>query len=671
MRGHAIMGREVLKKFDRYFLLDRIAQGGMAEIYRARLAAIDSANRLIVIKRIQAGYGENKDFLKMFNSETRVMMGFNHPNIVQLYDFGEVETQPFIAMEFIDGKNLRQFVTKMTQKDQTFPVDLAVHIIEMAASGLHYAHNYKDKLTGEPMNIIHRDVSPQNVIISFDGNVKLIDFGIAKASTNADSTRVGIIKGKPSYLSPEQIKGRKIDRRSDIFALGIVLWETLTGRKLFAKESDNEFAVLKLIENADKFVKPPSKYNPTIPKELDQIVLRALSQEPERRFQTAEEMQRALRRFLNTISPELTSSDLAFSVKNTFKDYIIEDRRWLRKLNEKAERLLISQKYDQSVHFNEDSSKNRKGDKDDPTFVAGQDKLFNESTGSSNRVKLDEKSNAKIEVENKVATSAKTDLKARTRTGMRRGTQFTQHSISANRRYPKKSSNWLGKVLWLGSFGVAAIILVGDSATFVQWKEKAFVLLKMRQDQAKVQDDEKLQTEIASSEKDKTSQQKASSKIILNLELPDGPGRTQVTINGQALSSNNPRARVPFDVPLQIVVDRENYKRYVKELQLSSQQYGGLDQWSLDVNLEPKQKGFLTIYSTPSAKASVYRMDRSGRKIASDSPWTFQTPMETFELPAGRYRVELKNSVLGMSQSFSVEVKPGRKVKRNVRLKVN
>ncbi|MGZ3688488.1 MAG: serine/threonine protein kinase, partial [Bdellovibrionota bacterium] len=136
---------EVLKKFGRYFLLDHLAQGGMAEIYRARLAATDGAGRLLVIKRIQAGYGANDEFLQMFKSETKVMMGFSHPNIVQLYDFGDEQNQPYIAMELVDGKNLRQFGTRFNELKQTFPVELAVYIIEQASSGLHYAHSFRDK----------------------------------------------------------------------------------------------------------------------------------------------------------------------------------------------------------------------------------------------------------------------------------------------------------------------------------------------------------------------------------------------------------------------------------------------------------------------------------------------------------------------------------------------
>src|SRR4029079_9710678 len=148
---------DTVKKFGRYFLLDVIAQGGMAEIYISRLSTPDGAGRLLVIKKIQAGYGTNTEFLQMFKSEIKVTMGFNHPNIVQLYDFGEEQNQPYIAMELVDGKNLRQFISKCNELKQGFPIPLAVYIAEQVASGLQYAHTYKDKITGDPLNIVHRD----------------------------------------------------------------------------------------------------------------------------------------------------------------------------------------------------------------------------------------------------------------------------------------------------------------------------------------------------------------------------------------------------------------------------------------------------------------------------------------------------------------------------------
>ncbi len=389
---------EGLKKFGRYFLLDQIAQGGMAEIYRARLASADGAGRLMVIKRIQAGYGANAEFLQMFKSEIKVTMGFNHPNIVQLYDFGEEQQQPYIAMELVDGKSLRQFMQRFSENKQTFPVELATHIIEQAASGLHYAHSFKDKISGEPLNIVHRDISPQNILISFEGNVKVIDFGIAKATTNVESTRAGVIKGKPSYLSPEQISGETLDGRSDIFALGAVLWEILTGKKLFAGE--NDLAVLKLIESCQTYVKPPSTLNPKIPKELDTIVLKTLTKQRENRFQTAEELQRALHKFLYAFSPEFNPSDLSYYAKDLFKGEIVEDRKLIQKLNDKVENLLaIDSQYTLESSSESSSSSNSK---DEMTLVDGH-RMQKDSPRGTQEFSLE---NLKADLSSKVEVEA-------------------------------------------------------------------------------------------------------------------------------------------------------------------------------------------------------------------------------------------------------------------------
>lgn len=326
------------KKFGRYFLLDLVAQGGMAEIYRARLGSSEGAGRLLVIKRIQPSYGNNSEFLAMFKSEIKVTMGFNHPNIVQLYDFGEENQQPYIAMEFVDGRNVRQFMTRFLDLKQRFPIELAVYIIEQSACGLHYAHSFRDKITGQALNVVHRDISPQNLLISYEGTVKVIDFGIAKATTNVEATRVGVIKGKPSYLSPEQINGDVLDGRADIFSLGTVLWELLTGRKLF--QGENDLAILKLIESCQTHVKPPSTLNPNVAPELDYIVLKALAKHREKRYQTAEEFQRALHRYLYSFMPDFNPSDLSYYAKDLFKKEIVEDRLKIQRLNGEVEKLL-------------------------------------------------------------------------------------------------------------------------------------------------------------------------------------------------------------------------------------------------------------------------------------------------------------------------------------------
>lgn len=329
---------ENLKKFGKYFLLDKIAQGGMAEIFRARMAFSQGGSRILAIKKVIASYSENEDFVSMFKSEIKTTSGLTHPNIVQVYDYGDENQSLYIAMEWIDGKNLRQVLGRLQERKQLLPIDLAIWVVEQAALGLSYAHHYKDKLMGTNLNIVHRDISPQNILISYDGTVKIIDFGIAKAITNIESTRAGVIKGKPSYLSPEQISGDTLDGRSDLFALGVVFWELLTGRKLF--QGDNDYAILKLIETCEQSVKPPSAYNPAINPDLDAIVLKCLKRNRDHRYAGTDELQRALHKFLYQNYTDFNPTNLSEYTKDLFKLEIIEDRKRLGFLNEKAEKLL-------------------------------------------------------------------------------------------------------------------------------------------------------------------------------------------------------------------------------------------------------------------------------------------------------------------------------------------
>ena len=313
--------------FGRYTILDPVAIGGMAEIYRARLSQTgDGPDRIVIIKKVIASLSQNSDFVEMFEEEIKVTVGLSHPNIVQIYDYGRVEGVSFLAMEYVEGKNLRQFLKRLISMKSMFSVDMSCHIISQVCNALGYAHAFKDRMTNEHLGIVHRDISPQNIMISYDGAVKLFDFGIAKAKSASQATQAGVIKGKPSYLSPEQIEGEVLDGRSDVFALGIVLWEMLSAKRLFSAE--NDMAILRMIQSAR--IEAPSTYNPSIPQELDAIVLRSLSRDREKRYRTAEEFQRDLHRFLYAFNAGFNPADLSYYAIELFKNEIKEDRERMR-----------------------------------------------------------------------------------------------------------------------------------------------------------------------------------------------------------------------------------------------------------------------------------------------------------------------------------------------------
>ena len=225
-------------------------------------------------------------------------------------------------MEYCDGRNLKEYLDKLKENRFVFPVEISIYIITQVCQALHYAHTLTDKLTGKKANIIHRDISPHNIMLTFDGAVKVIDFGIAKAETNSESTQAGTIKGKISYLAPEYLEGLDLDPRYDEFAVGITLWEMLCNRKLF--KAKNELAILKKIQECN--IPKPSSINPRVSKELDEIVLKSLSKDRNKRFENLDKLNRTLIKYLYSYFPDFNSSDLSYFSQELFKSEIKEDR---------------------------------------------------------------------------------------------------------------------------------------------------------------------------------------------------------------------------------------------------------------------------------------------------------------------------------------------------------
>jgi serine/threonine protein kinase len=275
--------------FGRYRLLDKIASGGMADIYRGVAIGAQGFERVVAIKRIREEAAQVADIGEMFADEARVSALLEHPNIVQVYDFGAVGGNYFIAMEYLRGKNLDEVLRALRAADERMSPPLAVFIAGEVARGLAYAHAFRDK-RGQRMDIIHRDISPANIMLLHAGAVKLLDFGIARVTSElrlaVTRGRGGALKGKSPYVSPEQIVGDEVDARSDIFALGAVLWETLTGQRLFSGGSDLD--TMEAVMHTE--ILRPSELAPGIPPALDQIVLTALARDVRHRYDTAEQM---------------------------------------------------------------------------------------------------------------------------------------------------------------------------------------------------------------------------------------------------------------------------------------------------------------------------------------------------------------------------------------------
>jgi len=319
----AVAGKRNVKKptpFGKYYLLERINVGGMAEVFRAKAFGVEGFERLVAVKRILPNIAEDKEFIRMFIEEAKLAVQLNHANIAQIFDLGVVDGAYYIALEHVHGRDLRGMFDRCRQLGDPMPVSQACFVVMKVCEGLDYAHNKRDQ-AGRELHLVHRDVSPQNVLVSFEGEVKLIDFGIAKAAGKGSKTQAGILKGKFGYMSPEQVRGIPIDRRSDVFSCGIVLYELLTGERLFVGESD--FSTLEKVRNVE--ILPPSTYNRRIPDELERIVLKALAKDPDERYANAIDLHDELQAFVYTAGEFYSRKDLAGWMKKTFGREIEEE----------------------------------------------------------------------------------------------------------------------------------------------------------------------------------------------------------------------------------------------------------------------------------------------------------------------------------------------------------
>jgi serine/threonine-protein kinase len=302
--------------------------GGMAEIFLARSTSMHGFEKTVVLKRMLPQFAENEDFISMFLNEARLAATLAHPNIAQVYDIGEHDGHCFFTMEYVSGQNLRN-VARAATASIGLPLEHVVNIVIGVAAGLHYAHEQVDRV-GRPLGLVHRDVSPTNIIATYDGGVKLVDFGIAKASTAQVATAVGTLKGKIPYMSPGQCRGAPLDRRSDIFSLGTVLWELTTGSRLF--RGDNEFGILNRISKGE--IPQPSSRRSNYPEDLEAIVMRALEGDREHRYETAQELQIALEDYAREHKLSISSAKLAQFMARLFEEEIERHKQLLAKLAE-------------------------------------------------------------------------------------------------------------------------------------------------------------------------------------------------------------------------------------------------------------------------------------------------------------------------------------------------
>src|SRR5690349_16102730 len=321
-RTTGIMGREdpisdkYPRKFGKYHLLGPLAQGGMGALYLA-VTGDRGLERMMVIKTVLPHLADN-EYLARFRDEAKVVIKLSHGNLIPVFDAGIVGGEMYLAMDFVEGRDLRAVWNRCAKKQVAFPIDVAVYIVKELCRGLAYAHAFPD------LNLVHRDISPPNVLVSYTGEVKLTDFGLASSNLKLEKTAPGIIYGKVAYMSPEQARGEKLDGRSDMYATGIVLWELLTGRQLFPPGKDQPQDLLSRAKNPE--VMRPSKRAPRVPVELDEICLRALAANKADRYADCDEMRIALQSWLAVNAPTTDGTRMSTFLQELFSEDIVRER---------------------------------------------------------------------------------------------------------------------------------------------------------------------------------------------------------------------------------------------------------------------------------------------------------------------------------------------------------
>ncbi len=583
--------------FGKYILLEKLASGGMAEVYLAKSSGIDGIGKFFAIKKILPQFSSNTSFINMFKDEAKITVNLSHGNIAPIFEFGVEQGQFYLVMEFIEGRNLRQFLNFMEKESKTFYLEQVVFMCKEVSKGLDHAHRCLDGTTGKPLNIIHRDVGPQNIMLSFEGELKLIDFGIAKAESQIDTTRAGTLKGKFSYMSPEQAEGLPIDLRTDIFSLGIFMWEMLANSRLF--QTDNEINTLRKIRDCQ--IPSLKKINPSIPAELERIVNKSLAKDRNLRYQTCAALNRDLSRFLNTNYPEFSTQDFSLFIKTLYSKAIAQNRQ---KMMAYAKINISDLSTTEDTLSLEDSSY--------PPKKKLPDNLLKQFTASNFKLSpLRENNDVLPEV-----TFSKPDKNTPpivdTSSSHSSNSSHSSHSShssysshSSHSSYPQnttKKANTRRVLRWAMLGKIASSLVVVTTATvllipyFLSKKSKIFIV-----------DVPKKQHLEQASEENKIIPSKDFSLVIRTT-----PPGAHIFINGKATSIMTPgKIRYQANKPFSISLIKSGYSSYERHFSLNANK-------SLRAPLLPLNQGFVDInVFNPGINTEIYI---NGQKIPDPLP---------------------------------------------------
>lgn len=620
--------------FGKYVLLDKVAAGGMAEVYRAKSPGAEGIGKILAIKRILPQYSSNSEFIEMFKTEAKIAINLTQANIGQIYEFGVEKDQFFLLMEFIDGRNLRQLLSRCTKVQKTLTIEQCVFIISQVANGLDYAHRCIDKNTGGPLNIIHRDMSPQNIMVSFEGEVKIVDFGIAKAESKIEVTRAGTLKGKFGYMSPEQAEGLELDARTDIFSVGIVLWELLSGERLFI--ANNEVNTIRKIKECQ--IPSLKKINPHIHEELERITAKALAKDRNLRYQTAAELHRDLSRFLYRVNPEFTAHDLSVAIKTLFKDEILADRK---------KGIEYSKVEMPSIHtsVNEEQRTGTVTETNGHLFTIAKT-ITEKSTAQDNQLselKLDPGPQTPHTEPKGPALPRKIayfDPKSR---GMPPSAGFPQSGPDLNSFsfYRPTYARFLPSIIFMVVVGTLGFSFLRNYETLFE-SATQFIKRVSNQGEKAYENAESQLLGSKDPNKDSVAREKAEIKLIkVTMMVRSNPQGAEITVDGENMGVTPAEVKLDMNKPVTISIKRDGYIPYVKDLvpTTSPQEF--------NATLQKAAIGYLNIDVQPTS--AVIYLDN--QKLAE------RLPITHYPVPAGRTIVVKAVNLSGLSDQQKVLIK--------------
>ena len=617
------------EQFGKFILLERLAAGGMAEVFLGKSMGASGVNKFLAVKRILPQYSDKQEFIDMFKEEAKIAVNLNHGNVVSIYEFGIEHGQFYLVMEYVEGRNLRQILNEMKKKSTQFSVEQIVYMIKEVSAGLDHAHRLIEGTTGRPLNLVHRDMSPQNIMLSFEGEVKVIDFGIAKAETQLEATQAGTLKGKFGYMSPEQADGQTVDSRTDLFSLGIVLWEMLANDRLFT--SNSEAAILRKIKDCQ--IPSIRKVNPSVPVELENIVLKSLAKDKTQRYQTAAAFNKDLNRFLNTEYPDFSPQDFSVFIKNAFSEVYAESKKKLVDYSkvtsgeEDKTRVTQTLTYVPSQNSIQESSSEGASN----SQITGLPPIPNDAMSDE---KLNIETDTKIKVDlsdfdGKKSAGQVSKAKAKSKTA-KPGTRThipinTRSSISYK---SGRSNDWISPVF------IAAII--GFALFGLYRNPKLLATLFGRTPTAQVTSPAQPVNPTANESANTQGRSDFAATGTVTVTITSDPIGAQVIIDGRNLGTVTPtQAQIPANQEVKLRLEKSGYSLY--ESTVLAKENGK----TFRATLMTGKMGVLNLSLINGGAAP--EVEINGTKISE------QIPLRNYRLPAGiPVIIKVKNSFLGM-----------------------